>query len=73
MSQFNLVTFFILIPAVRLLASERRALLISFITYNSEIMSPYSYCAKRGLVYIIIVNLSGRQLSFCPKYTKLNT
>ena len=53
--------------------SKRRALLAASISLNGEIMSPYSYYAKKGLVYIIIMDLFSRQPSSCTKCTKLNT
>ena len=36
-------------------------------------MSPYSCYIKKGLVYITIINLSGRQPSFYLECTKANT
>ena len=42
-------------PAVRLTVSEYYTLLISFIAFDGEIISPYSCCVKRGLVYIAII------------------
>ena len=60
-------------PAVRLIVFKYRALLVSSITLDSEIMSPYSYYIKKGLVYIIITDLSSRQPSFYFKCIKLNT
>ena len=44
-------------PAVRSLAFKYYALFTSSIAYNGEIMSPYSYYAKKGLVYVIITDL----------------
>ena len=35
---------------------KRRALLTASISLNGEIISPYSYYAKKGLVYIIIIS-----------------
>ena len=46
-------------PAVRLIVSKRHALFTFFITFNGEIMSLCSCCAKKGLVYIIIADPSG--------------
>ena len=60
-------------PAVRFLTSKRCILFTSSIAYNSEIISPYSYYIKKGLVYFAITDPSGCQPSFCSKYTKLNT
>ena len=45
-------------PAVRLIASKYYALFISSIAFNSEIISPCSCYIKKGLVYIIIADLS---------------
>ena len=59
-------------PAVRLLIFECYALLTSFIAYNSEIMSPYSCYVKKGLVYIVIADLSNYQPSSYSKCTKSN-
>ena len=36
-------------------------------------MSPYSYYIKKGLVYVVITDLSSRQPFFCSKCIKLNT
>ena len=60
-------------PAVRLIAFKRHALLTSSIALNGEIMSPYSYYVKKGLVYIIIIDPFNCQPFSCSKYTKLNT
>ena len=40
--------------------SKRYALLTIFISLNKEIISPYSYYIKKGLVYIIIIDPFGR-------------
>ena len=45
-------------PAVRLTVFKCHALFISSIAYNGEIISPYSCYVKKGLVYIIIADLS---------------
>ena len=58
---------------IKSLAFKRYALLISTISLNSIIISPYSQYIKKGLVYIAIVALSRRQPSFYLKYTKVNT
>ena len=60
-------------PPIRLFALERYTLLTIFISFNGEIINPYSYYIKKGLVYIIIINPFSRQPSFYAKYTKLNT
>jgi hypothetical protein len=43
------------------------------ISLNGEIISPYSRCLKKGLVYIILIISSSRQPSFYLEYTKANT
>ena len=45
-------------PTIRLIAFKCYTLLTSSITLNSEIMSPCSHYAKKGLVYIAITELS---------------
>ena len=41
-------------PPIRSLASVYCVLLATFISLDGEIISPYSYYAKKGLVYITI-------------------
>ena len=60
-------------PAVRLIAFEYYTLLISSIILNSEIMSPYSYYIKKGLVCVVIAEPSNYQPSSYSKCIKLNT
>ena len=60
-------------PPVRSLASIYCVLLATSISLNSEIMSPYSYYAKKGLVYIIIIASFSRQPFFYSKCIKANT
>ena len=60
-------------PVIRLTVSEYYTFLTSSIALNGEIMSPCSYCVKKGLVYVIITELSNYQPSFCSECTKLNT
>ena len=60
-------------PPIRSSTSKRCTLLTISISLDGEIMSPYSYYTKKGLVYIIITDLFSRQSSFYTKYTKLNT
>ena len=60
-------------PLIRSLASIYYALLAISISLNSEIISPYSYCTKKGLVYITIIALFSRQPFSYSKYTKANT
>ena len=58
---------------MRSLAFKYCTLFASSIAFNGEIMSPCSYYMKKGLVYIVITDLSSHQPSFYSKYTKLNT
>ena len=60
-------------PFIKSLASVYCILLATSISLNSEIMSPYSYYTKKGLVYIIIIALFSRQPFFYSKCTKANT
>ena len=60
-------------PLIRSLASIHYTLLATSISLNSEIMSPYSYYAKKGLVYITIIALFSCQPSSYFKYIKANT
>ena len=60
-------------PPNRSLASVHYVLLTASISLDSEIMSPYSYYAKKGLVYITIIAPSGRQPFSYSKCTKANT
>ena len=59
-------------PLVRSSASKRHAYIVAVILLLSEIMSTYSRCVLKGLVYIIIIAPLGRQPSFYTKYTKSN-
>ena len=59
-------------PPIRSSASERRAYTVAVILFFSEIMPSCSCCKEKKLVYIIIITPSGRQPSFCIKYTKSN-
>ena len=60
-------------PPIRSSMSKCCTLLVVSISLNREIMSPYSYYIKKGLVYIIIIGPFSRQSSFYAKCTKLNT
>ena len=60
-------------PFIRSLASVYCILLTISISLDSEIMNPYSYYIKKGLVYIIIIDPSNCQPSSYLKYTKANT
>ena len=62
-------------PPIRFLAFKRTAYyfkLVAIILLLSKIIPTYSYYMEKGLVYIIIIALLGRQPSFYTKYTKLN-
>ena len=60
-------------PPIRLFIFERHILLAASISLNKEIISPYSYYTKKGLVYIAIANPFSHQPSSCTECTKLNT
>ena len=60
-------------PFIRFSVSKRCALLTTSISLDGEIISPYSCCVKKGLIYIIITNFFSRQFSSYTKCTKLNT
>ena len=59
-------------PFLRSLASERCTYIIAVILLLSKIMPTYSCCVLKGLIYIAIIALLGRQPSSYTKYTKLN-
>ena len=59
-------------PPIRSFTSKRRILLTISISLNKEIISPYSYYVKKGLVYIIITEFFSYQSFFYAKCTKLN-
>ena len=61
-----------LIPSIRSSASKRRSRIVSVILSLGKIISAYSRCAKKGLVYITIASLSSRQPSSYAKYIKAN-
>ena len=46
-------------PPIRSLAFVHCVLLTVFISLDGEIISPYSYYIKKGLVYITIITPSG--------------
>jgi hypothetical protein len=60
-------------PSIRSTALEHYTLLIISISLNKEIMSPYSYYTKKGLVYIALISLFRRQPSSYLKCIKVNT
>ena len=60
-------------PFIRSLASIYCVLLAASISLNGEIISPYSYYAKKGLVYITIIALFSCQPSSYFKCIKANT
>ena len=59
-------------PSIRSLASKCYLRLVLLILSLSEIMPSYSYCVEKRLSCIIILAPSGRQPSFCTKYTYAN-
>ena len=61
-----------LMPPVRSLVSKCCTYVIAVILLLGEIMPTYSYYILKGLVYIAIITLLGRQPSSYTKYTKLN-
>ena len=60
-------------PPIRFSAFKYYTLFTTFISFNGEIISPYSCYTKKGLVYIIIISPSSRQPFFYFKCTKANT
>ena len=54
------------------IASLRRAILVTLILLINKVMPSCSCYIKKGLVYIMIAALSGRQPSSYTKYTKAN-
>ena len=60
-------------PFIRSLASVCCVLLAISISLDGEIMSLYSYYAKKGLVYITIITSFSRQPFSYFKCTKANT
>ena len=59
-------------PFIRFLVSKHCAYIVKIIVLLSEIMSFYSCCIVKGLVYIIIINLSNCQPLFYSKCIILN-
>ena len=59
-------------PPIRSTASKRCALLAVSISLDGEIMSSYSRYARKGLIYVAITDLFGRQSLFYTKCTKSN-
>ena len=60
-------------PPIRSLASVYYALLAASIFLNSEIISPYSYYTKKGLVCVAIIAPFSRQPFSYSKCIKANT
>ena len=60
-------------PFIKSLAFKRCTLFTASISFNEKIISPYSRCAKKGLVYIVIISLASRQPFFYSKCIKANT
>ena len=59
-------------PPIRFLASKYCAYITAVIFLLSEIILTYFCCVLKGLIYIIIIALLGRQSSCYTKYTKLS-
>ena len=55
-----------------LLQTQRHAHIVVLILLFGEVILLYFYCAKEGLIYIIIVAPFSRQPSFYFKCTQLN-
>ena len=60
-------------PFIKSSAFIHCALLAVSISLNGKIISPYSYYAKKGLVYVTITAFSSCQPSSYSKCTKANT
>ena len=60
-------------PFIRSLVSVCCVLLTASISLNGEIISPYSYCIKKGLVCVAIIALFSCQPFSYSKCTKANT
>ena len=60
-------------PFIRSFTSKRYTLFTISISLNREIISPYFYYAKKGLIYITIIKLFSCQPFSYIKYTKSNT
>ena len=60
-------------PIIRSSTFKYYVLLASSIVLDREIISPYSYYVKKGLVYVVIAEPSSHQLFSYSKCTKLNT
>ena len=59
-------------PLIRSLVFKRRTYIVAVIILLSKIMPTCSCCVLKGLVYIAIIALLGRQPFFYTKYIKLN-
>ena len=59
-------------PFIRFSASKHCTYVVAVILLLSEIIPTYSCCVLKGLVYIAIIALLGRQPSSYTKCTKLN-
>ena len=59
-------------PFIRSLISVYYTLLAVSISLNGEIISPYSYYTKKGLICVAIITLFSCQPSFYFKCTKAN-
>ena len=59
-------------PFIRSLISKYPAHTVAIILLLGEVIPSYSHYKEKKLVYIAIIALSSRQLSFYIKCTKLN-
>jgi hypothetical protein len=60
-------------PFIRFTTSKHYMLLTASISLDREIINPYSYCAKKRLVYIAFISPSRHQPFFYLECTKVNT
>ena len=60
-------------PSIKSTMFKHCTLFTILISLDREIMSPYSYCVKKGLVYIVLIFPSKYQPSFYLECTKANT
>ena len=59
-------------PPIRSSASKRRTRIVSTILSLGKVISPYSRCLKKELVYVAIASPSGCQPSSYAKCIKAN-
>ena len=71
-SSYLIQYLLLLIPLVRCTAFKHYNKLILLILSISKVMPSYSYCIKRGLLYITIASPSSCQLLSCTECTTIN-